>query len=167
MKLKQCLYYDHIHLLSNLYPLHCRKFATFSSPQSHVQSIIKLCKRVEDLKPLISLIIVDGLFNYKHVISEFIEKCIHLDAPELALSAFYASQNRSLLLQNLIIKHLCNLGLYQDVINVYKSFATKINLLPHVSATRDDTFEKFSYIERWWRQQQQQQQQRSNRMNSL
>ncbi|XP_057541687.1 pentatricopeptide repeat-containing protein At2g04860-like [Amaranthus tricolor] len=121
MKLKQCLYYDHIHLLSNLYPLHCRKFATFSSPQSHVQSIIKLCKRVEDLKPLISLIIVDGLFNYKHVISEFIEKCIHLDAPELALSAFYASQNRSLLLQNLIIKHLCNLGLYQDVINVYKS----------------------------------------------
>ncbi|XP_048502278.1 pentatricopeptide repeat-containing protein At3g16610 isoform X2 [Beta vulgaris subsp. vulgaris] len=100
---------------------HCRKFAIFSSAQSHVLSTIKVCKRVEELKPLKSLIIVNGLTDYKLIISEFIQQCFHLGNPEFGLSAFYASNNRSLLLQNLIIKHLCNFGLYQDVISVYKT----------------------------------------------
>ncbi|KAL2906236.1 hypothetical protein RDABS01_004946 [Bienertia sinuspersici] len=116
--LQQCL--SPIRHFSTKFLLHCRKFTTFSTPQFHIQSIIKLCKRNEDLKTLKSLIIVNGFTHYKLIISDFIEQCFHLGNPELALSAFYNSKNRSLLLQNLIIKHLCKLGLYQDVMSVYK-----------------------------------------------
>ncbi|KNA09538.1 hypothetical protein SOVF_152640 [Spinacia oleracea] len=111
----------HFPPFSNLFPLHYRNFATSSSSQCYVRSIIKLCNKVEHLKPLKSLIIITGLSGYKLVISEFIGRCFHLGNTELGLSAFYASNNRSLLLQNLIIKHLCSLGLYQDVISVYKT----------------------------------------------
>ncbi|XP_021714304.1 pentatricopeptide repeat-containing protein At4g39952, mitochondrial-like [Chenopodium quinoa] len=119
-----------IHFLpfSNLFPVNCRNFATLSSSQCYARSKIKLTNKITDLKPLKSLLIVTGLSHYKLVISEFIDRCFHLGTPELGLSAFYASDNRSLLLQNLIVKHLCRLGLYQDVISVYKTckfFGTK------------------------------------------
>ncbi|XP_074308774.1 pentatricopeptide repeat-containing protein At3g16610-like [Silene latifolia] len=99
----------------------CRNFVTSSHHQHFITSKLELCKKVEDLKPLKSLLIRTGLIDYKHVISEFIGQCFNLGTPDFALSVFYASENRSLLLQNLVIKHLCKLGLYQDVISVYKT----------------------------------------------
>ncbi|KAJ8453138.1 hypothetical protein Cgig2_008022 [Carnegiea gigantea] len=107
--------------LAKLFHPYYSNFTTLSPLESRIRSTIKLCKRFEDLKPLDSLLIVTGLIDLKLVITEFIQRCFDLGSPELALSTFCGSRNRSLLLQNLLIKRLSNLGLYQDVIFVYQT----------------------------------------------
>ena len=107
--------------LAKLFHPHCSNFTTLSPLESRIRSTIKLCKRFEDLKPLNSLLIVTGLIDLKLAITEFIQRCFDLGSPELAFSTFCVSRNRSLLLQNLLIKRLSNLGLYQDVIFVYQT----------------------------------------------
>ncbi|GAB2282608.1 hypothetical protein Dimus_017147 [Dionaea muscipula] len=73
------------------------------------------------LRPLKALIIRQGLINDKDVISEFARRCFDLGAPGLALSSFYFSETRNSSLQNLIVRHLCDFGLYEDVLSVYRA----------------------------------------------
>ncbi|GAB4846988.1 hypothetical protein Ancab_026000, partial [Ancistrocladus abbreviatus] len=84
-------------------------------------SLLNLCKGLKDLKPFKSLIIVSGLIDNETIIGEFIRGCFDLGAPELAVSTFQAFGNlHSLLLQNLVIRRLCNCGFYEDVLAVYR-----------------------------------------------
>ncbi|KAL9241563.1 hypothetical protein vseg_015664 [Gypsophila vaccaria] len=102
-------------------PQQCTKLLTFTNPNYYINSRIKLSKNLKELKTLKSLLIISGLINHKHVVSSLISQSFDVGPPEFALSIFNASKNRSFFLHNHVIKHLSKLGLYKDVIFVYKS----------------------------------------------
>ncbi|RVW55399.1 Pentatricopeptide repeat-containing protein, mitochondrial [Vitis vinifera] len=81
--------------------------------------LFDLCRNIENLKPLGSVLIVRDLMRDEYVVAEFIISCFHLGAPELALSAFEAIEKPSVFLQNLMIRRLCDHGLFEDVLCVY------------------------------------------------
>ncbi|XAR73982.1 hypothetical protein NMG60_11008126 [Bertholletia excelsa] len=78
------------------------------------------CQVAEHLKPLKSLLIVHGVFNHKLLIGEFVRRCFDLGVPQLALSTFARIDKPSLSLQNLIVRCLCNDGLFEDVLSTHQ-----------------------------------------------
>ncbi|KAF3438951.1 hypothetical protein FNV43_RR17226 [Rhamnella rubrinervis] len=85
----------------------------------HFLRLLKICRSIEGLKPLNSLLIVHGLHGDELLIGEFFRSCFRLGAPHLALSAFRRFEKPSLGLQNLMIRCLCHHGLYEDLLRVY------------------------------------------------
>ncbi|KAA8531700.1 hypothetical protein F0562_006583 [Nyssa sinensis] len=83
--------------------------------------LLNLCRNVEDLKPLKSLLITHGLIGLEPLVGEFVRLCFHLGAPELALSTFERLVKPSVLLQNLIIRCLCNDELFEHVLCIYQN----------------------------------------------
>ena len=83
--------------------------------------LIKLCRNVEDLKPMMSVLIVKGPVQHEFIIGEFLRTCFHLSAPDLALSLFRQIEKPSLVLQNFMIRCLCNNCLYKEVLFLYLS----------------------------------------------
>ncbi|GMY11760.1 pentatricopeptide repeat-containing protein At5g39350-like [Fagus crenata] len=83
--------------------------------------LISLCRKVQDLKPLMSVLIVKGLVEDEFIIGEFFRCCFHLGAPDLALYTFRRIEKPNLVLQNLMVRWLCNNGLYEDVLFLYRS----------------------------------------------
>ncbi|XP_042029857.1 pentatricopeptide repeat-containing protein At3g16610-like [Salvia splendens] len=71
-------------------------------------------------KPLNSILVLRGLIGNQSLIDHFINNCCHLGSPDLALQPFRIIQKPSLYLQNLLIRSLCDNGLFEDVILVYK-----------------------------------------------
>ncbi|XP_057969887.1 pentatricopeptide repeat-containing protein At2g04860-like [Malania oleifera] len=90
-----------------------------SQPTSFL-SLLSLCRKMEHLKPLTSLLIVQGLIRDESLVIEFATSCFLLGAPDLALFAFGSIENLSLFLQNVMIRGLCNHGLYEDLLCVYQ-----------------------------------------------
>ncbi|XP_059644434.1 pentatricopeptide repeat-containing protein At5g39350-like [Cornus florida] len=127
--------------LRNLWPTLYSSFFTLSSPpnlslpstknhslHNSINSngtdflrLISLCHKIENLKPLKSLLIVHGLIGHEPLVGEFVKLCFHLGAPKLALSTFEKIDKPSLNLQNLMVKCLCNCGLFEDVLCVYQN----------------------------------------------
>ncbi|CAB4287431.1 unnamed protein product [Prunus armeniaca] len=95
------------------------KHYSITAKTTHFLRLLNLCKTTKDLKPLKSFLIVHGLVNDVFPIEQFVRSCFHLGASHLALSLFQQIQRPSLGLQNLIIRCLCNDGLYQDLLYVY------------------------------------------------
>ncbi|KAH7520168.1 hypothetical protein FEM48_Zijuj08G0115800 [Ziziphus jujuba var. spinosa] len=114
--------------LFRLYPIlypttkaYCLRYKHYSidSKTIHFLCQLKLCRTIEGLKPLSSLLIVHGLHGDERLIGEFFRSCFRLGVPRLALSAFRRIQNPSLGLHNLMIRCLCHNGLYEDILHVY------------------------------------------------
>ncbi|KAL6273727.1 hypothetical protein ACE6H2_024419 [Prunus campanulata] len=95
------------------------KHYSITAKTTHFLRLLNLCKTSKDLKPLKSFLIVHGLVNDVLPIEQFVRSCFHRGASHLALSLFQQIQRPSLGLQNLIIRCLCNDGLYQDLLYVY------------------------------------------------
>ncbi|KAK4584607.1 hypothetical protein RGQ29_022364 [Quercus rubra] len=70
---------------------------------------------------MMSVLIVKGLVQHEFIIGEFLRTCFHLGAPDLALSLFRRIEEPSLVLQNLMIRCLCNNCLYKEVLFLYLS----------------------------------------------
>ncbi|KAE7999609.1 hypothetical protein FH972_004017 [Carpinus fangiana] len=83
--------------------------------------LARLCRSIKQLEPLMSLLIVKGLIEDKSSIGEFVWSCFYLGAPDIAVSAFRRIKKPSVVLQNLMVRCLCNCGLYEDVIFLYLS----------------------------------------------
>lgn len=97
------------------------KHHSINPKASHFVGLLNLCRTSEDLKPLKSFLLVHGLINHVSVTEQFFRSCFHLGASHLALSTFQQIKRPSLGLQNLMIRCLCNNGLYQDLLCVYLS----------------------------------------------
>ena len=70
----------------NNFPLH---YANASNPiGTKCLRLIRLCRNVEDLKLMMSVLIVKGLVQHEFIIGEFLRTCFHLGTPDLALSLF-------------------------------------------------------------------------------
>ena len=103
----------------NNFPLH---YANASNPiGTECLRLIRLCRNVADLKPMMSVLIVKGLVQHEFIIGEFLRTCFHLGAPDLALSLFRRIEKPNLVLQNLMIRCLCNNCLYKEVLFLYLS----------------------------------------------
>ncbi|XP_047972773.1 putative pentatricopeptide repeat-containing protein At3g05240 [Salvia hispanica] len=96
-------------------PLH--KTSSFAA---QFLSLLPFCRKSQDLKALNSILILRGLIGNQSLIDHFINHCCHLGSPDLALQPFRIIQKPSLYLQNLLIRSLCDNGLFEDVILVYK-----------------------------------------------
>ncbi|CAA3015942.1 pentatricopeptide repeat-containing At3g05240 [Olea europaea subsp. europaea] len=83
-------------------------------------STLPLCRRIQDLKTLKSLLIVHGLITHQPLIKQFIDHCCHLSFLELALSTFKIIEKPSLPLQNLLTRSLCDNRLFDHVLFVYQ-----------------------------------------------
>lgn len=83
--------------------------------------LARRCRSIESLKPLMSLLIVQNLIEEQISVRKFFWSCFHLGAPDIALCMFRRIRNRSLVLQNLMVRGLCNYGLYEDVLLLYLS----------------------------------------------
>nr|KJB43706.1 hypothetical protein B456_007G212600 [Gossypium raimondii] len=92
--------------------LPCGSFSSF-------MHLLKHCQSIQDLKPLKSLLIVQGLIRNNLLLGHFLKSCFYLGAPNLALSTFYKIQNPNLFCQNLMLKGLSSYGLYGDLLSVY------------------------------------------------
>ncbi|KAI3452026.1 hypothetical protein Pfo_008691 [Paulownia fortunei] len=86
----------------------------------HFLSPLPFCRKSQDLKALNSLLILNGLIRHEPLVSQFINLCCHLGFPDLALSAFKTIEKPSLYLQNLVLRSLSDIGLFEDVVCVYK-----------------------------------------------
>ncbi|XP_056169786.1 pentatricopeptide repeat-containing protein At1g08070, chloroplastic-like isoform X2 [Syzygium oleosum] len=80
---------------------------------------LKLCRDPERLKPLKCLLIVSGLAEERLLIGELVKSCFRLGDPCLALSSFRGTRRVTLSLQNSMVRGLCDLGLYEQVMRVY------------------------------------------------
>ncbi|XP_044490770.1 putative pentatricopeptide repeat-containing protein At1g69350, mitochondrial [Mangifera indica] len=107
---------------ANLLPLffssNHSKPSTYNSSLNLI-SLLKHCRSIQHLKPLKSLLIVHGLTKNNPFLGEFFKSCFHLGAPGLALSAFQTIKNPCMFLQNLMVRNLCNYGLYEDLLCLY------------------------------------------------
>lgn len=81
--------------------------------------LFDLSRNIKNLKPLGSVIVVRGLIKDEDVVAQYIISCFHIGAPELALSAYEGIGKPSVFLQNLMIRRLCDQGLFEDVLGVY------------------------------------------------
>ncbi|PRQ47978.1 putative tetratricopeptide-like helical domain-containing protein [Rosa chinensis] len=95
------------------------KHHSINPKASHFLGLLNLCRTGEDLKPLKSFLFAHGLINHVSLLEQFFRSCFHLGASHLALSTFQQIKRPSLGLQNLLIRCLCNHGLYQDLFYVY------------------------------------------------
>ncbi|XP_057482097.1 pentatricopeptide repeat-containing protein At5g39350-like [Actinidia eriantha] len=114
--------------LSNLFPLaqkqptNHRSLHNSTDPrETCILRLLNLCRGIEDLRPLKSLLIVYGLIDHESLIGEFLRRCFDLGAPDFALSVFGRIEKPTGLLQNLIVRCLCNDGLFEDVLFVYQN----------------------------------------------
>ena len=112
---------------SNLFPLvqkqptNHRSLHNSTAPrETCIRRLLNLCRGIEDLRPLKSLLIVYGLIDHESLIGEFLRRCFDLGAPDFALSVFGRIEKPTVLLQNLIVRCLCNDGLFEDVLFVYQ-----------------------------------------------
>ncbi|KAG8641237.1 pentatricopeptide repeat-containing protein At1g06140, mitochondrial [Manihot esculenta] len=80
---------------------------------------LPLCKNVNHLKSLKSLLILHGLIERKGLLGELLKACFHLGALDLALSTFNTIRKPSVFLQNLVIRGLSNHGLHEHVLSLY------------------------------------------------
>ncbi|KAG6416127.1 hypothetical protein SASPL_123551 [Salvia splendens] len=92
-----------------------------SSFAAQFLSLLPFCRKSQDLKALNSILILRGLMGNQSLIDHFINHCCHLRSPDLALQPFRIIQKPSLYLQNLLIRTLCDNGLFEDVILLYKN----------------------------------------------
>jgi pentatricopeptide repeat protein len=83
--------------------------------------LARLCRNTKHLEPLMSLLIVKGLIEDESSVGEFDWSCFYVGAPDVALSAFRRIEKPSVVLQNLMVRCLCNCGLYEDVMFLYLS----------------------------------------------
>ena len=95
------------------------KHCSINSGTPHFLRLLNLCKTCEDLRPLTSLLIVQGLVKDVFLVEQFVWSCFHLGSSHLALSLFQRIQRPSLGLQNLVIRYLSNHGLYHELLYVY------------------------------------------------
>ncbi|KAG6394670.1 hypothetical protein SASPL_145259 [Salvia splendens] len=92
-----------------------------SSFAAQFLSLLPFCRKSQDLKALNSILILRGLIGNQSLIDHFINHCCHLRSPDLALQPFRIIQKPSLYLLNLLIRSLCDNGLFEDVILLYKN----------------------------------------------
>ncbi|KAM4117941.1 hypothetical protein ACJW30_02G164100 [Castanea mollissima] len=103
----------------NNFPLH---YANASNPiGTECLRLIRLCRNIEDLKPMMSVLFVKGLVQHEFIIGEFLSSCFYLGAPDISLSLFRRIEKPSLVLQNLMVRCLCNNCLYKEVLFLYLS----------------------------------------------
>ncbi|KAH6760303.1 hypothetical protein C2S51_017252 [Perilla frutescens var. frutescens] len=84
-------------------------------------SRLPFCRKSQDLKALNSILILRGLMGNKSLVDQFINQCCRLGFPDLALPTFRIIEKPSLYLQNLLLRSLCDNGLFEDVILLYKN----------------------------------------------
>ncbi|XP_057768993.1 pentatricopeptide repeat-containing protein At5g27110-like [Salvia miltiorrhiza] len=83
-------------------------------------SLLPFCRKSQELKALNSILISRGLIGNESLVDHFINHCCRLGSPDLALPAFRIVQKPSLYSQNLLLRSLCDNGLFEDVVSVYK-----------------------------------------------
>ncbi|CAI9758801.1 unnamed protein product [Fraxinus pennsylvanica] len=108
---------------SRLSYFHHSIYGNSSNPRQlteYFQSTLPFCRRIQDLKTLKSLLIVHGLITHQQFIKQFTDHCCHLGFLEIALSTFKIIEKPSLPLQNLLIRSLCDNGLFDYVLFVYQ-----------------------------------------------
>ncbi|XP_017239746.1 pentatricopeptide repeat-containing protein At3g16610 [Daucus carota subsp. sativus] len=92
--------------------------------QNSTPTIINLlshCQNITNFKSFTCQLIITGLFPpQKTLLEAFFRHCFHLGAPQLALSTFDLVEKPNCYLQNLLVRSLCDHGLYEDVLYVYK-----------------------------------------------
>nr|DAD41303.1 TPA_asm: hypothetical protein HUJ06_015626 [Nelumbo nucifera] len=86
---------------------------------SNLLALLNLCKKLEDLKQFKSHLILHGAMEDEYLVGEFLRLCFYLDVHELALGAFYSIQKPTLFLQNIMLRCLCNHGLYKELLALY------------------------------------------------
>lgn len=99
--------------------LFSRSLYTNPSLPAHFLSVLPFCRKTQDLKALNSILILHGLSGKESLLYQFINQCCRLGFPELTLPAFRIVEKPSLRLQNIVLRSLCDNGLFEDVMFVY------------------------------------------------
>ncbi|XP_062109955.1 pentatricopeptide repeat-containing protein At5g39350-like [Humulus lupulus] len=106
-------------LSSKFYCLRRYKHCSATSKAFDFLRLLKLCKASEDLKRVYSLLVVHGLNGDELFLGEFFRSCFHVGTSHLAFSVFRRIEKPRLSFQNLMIRCLCQYGLYDDVLSLY------------------------------------------------
>lgn len=84
-------------------------------------SVLARCVKGRDLRALKSLLIVQGLITQEFFVGEFTKKCFELGETHLAVSTSEIAIKRpNHFQQNLLLKHLCDHGLFEDALLIYE-----------------------------------------------
>lgn len=91
-----------------------------NSCYNNFSSVLARCSEVRDLRALKSLLIVQGLITQEFFVGEFTKKCFELGETHLAVSTSeIAIKRQNHFQQNLLLKHLCDRGLFEDALLIY------------------------------------------------